>query len=212
MKKKKLGFTLLEMIIVIALVTVILGITSSIFITGNRVFSDSDVKSTLQMEARDIQEELTSVGMQGIGIADIKIDSSNKDDDGLYVDKEYSELKSIINEAKVNLRDTNRELKIIYEVTGYDKNSEYFRNVDGSYTMSTPEVYDIEFYNNTISINSKILSRHVKSLDVIPQGVNDNFADSSSIEFDIVLNQEKAFSNVEYPFKVRVTFRNRRNN
>lgn len=90
-KKKKNGFTLLEMIIVVALTVVIIGIVSSIFITGNRVFTDSDIKSTLQIEGQAIQEKISIIGMQAIGIysvtgnentgeiRDIKINSYDKD-------------------------------------------------------------------------------------------------------------------------------------
>jgi type II secretory pathway pseudopilin PulG len=90
-KKKKKGFTLLEMIIVVALTVVIIGIVSSIFITGNRVFTDSDIKSTLQIQGQVIQEKISSIGMQAGGIKsvignestgeiqNIKINSYDKD-------------------------------------------------------------------------------------------------------------------------------------
>lgn len=64
MKHKKKAFTLLEMIIVLAISGIVLGIVGSIFITGNKVFSDSDVKTTLQMEAKDIQEKLSKICME----------------------------------------------------------------------------------------------------------------------------------------------------
>lgn len=64
MEHKKKAFTLLEMIIVLAISGIVLGIVGSIFITGNKVFSDSDVKTTLQMEAKDIQEKLSEICME----------------------------------------------------------------------------------------------------------------------------------------------------
>lgn len=70
-EKKKSAFTLIEMIIVISLTLIVIAITSSIFITGNRVFSDSDVNTTLQMEGQRIQEEISDIGMQGISIKNI---------------------------------------------------------------------------------------------------------------------------------------------
>ncbi|MGG7202798.1 PilW family protein [Clostridium butyricum] len=71
MKRKKSGFTLIEMTIVLALTVLIIGIASSIFITGNKVFADSDVKTTLQMEAKDIQEKLSDICMQASGAEEI---------------------------------------------------------------------------------------------------------------------------------------------
>ncbi|ETJ19373.1 hypothetical protein Q604_UNBC18523G0001 [human gut metagenome] len=62
--KKKSGFTLLEMIIVLSMTILILGMVTSVFMTGNKVFADSDVKTTLQMEAKGIQEKLSDICME----------------------------------------------------------------------------------------------------------------------------------------------------
>lgn len=67
MKKKKPGFTLMEVMIALALTVTILGIASSMFITGNKVFSDSDSKTTLQIEGQAIQEKISDIGMQASG-------------------------------------------------------------------------------------------------------------------------------------------------
>lgn len=71
LKKKKSGFTLIEMIIVISLTLIVIGVTSSIFITGNRVFSDSDIKTTLQMEGKNIQEKISDIVMQAKSIVKV---------------------------------------------------------------------------------------------------------------------------------------------
>lgn len=175
---KKSGFTLIEMIIVMALSVVVLGILYSIFYTGSKVFSDSDVKSTLQMEARDIQEKLTSIGMQGTGVP--------------------VEPNSHTNEIIIN---------------GYDKDSVYF--TDGSGEISNPKQYDIKFLGTSpqisLYINRNTLATNIKSFSVIPESVDGGFVKASSMEFDIVLHQKKGFSDVDYPFKVKVTFRNKGN-
>lgn len=62
MEKKKPGFTLIEMIIALALIVTILGIAGSMLITGNKVFSDSDIRSTLQIEGQVIQEKISDAG------------------------------------------------------------------------------------------------------------------------------------------------------
>ncbi|TFX95556.1 type II secretion system protein, partial [Escherichia coli] len=64
MNKRRTGFTLIEMIIVLALTVIILGIMGSIFTTGNKIFSDSDVKSTLQIGAQTVQEKISNIAMQ----------------------------------------------------------------------------------------------------------------------------------------------------
>lgn len=84
MKRKRHGFTLLELVIALAITVIIIGIAASMFITGNKVFSDSDVKSTLQIEGQDIQEEISNIGMQGIEViseSPLKIESYIKKDD-----------------------------------------------------------------------------------------------------------------------------------
>ncbi|MBN1039871.1 prepilin-type N-terminal cleavage/methylation domain-containing protein [Clostridium botulinum] len=61
---KKEGFTLTELIIVMALTLVILGMIFQMFNTNNRIMSDVDIKSTLQNEGQVIQEKLSEIGMQ----------------------------------------------------------------------------------------------------------------------------------------------------
>ena len=61
--RKKTGFTLIEMIIVMGMTVLIMGIALSVFMTGNKVFSESDIKTTLQMEAKDIQENISEICM-----------------------------------------------------------------------------------------------------------------------------------------------------
>ncbi|EHJ01419.1 hypothetical protein CDLVIII_4927 [Clostridium sp. DL-VIII] len=195
-KKKKNGFTLMEMIIVLAIIIIVLVITTSIFITGNKVFSESDAKSTLQIEAKDIQEELTKVGIQSVNITDIEIDGIDGNDEGQYVDKEYSELDS----SKING----------IEMQGYDRDSVYSN--DG--TVSNEKYYNIIYEDGELKIvydngEYKILSKHVNSFRIVPQDINKSFAESSSIQFNINLHEEKAFSKVNYPISVKITFRNK---
>ncbi|MBC2455831.1 PilW family protein [Clostridium beijerinckii] len=197
MKKKKSGFTLIEVIIVLVLTVIVLGIICSIFITGNKVFSDSDVKSTLQMEAKNMQEELTQIGIQGISVTDIEINGASRNADGQYVDKKYSEIDS----SKINR----------IEIQGYDKDSVYSN--DG--TVSNEKYYNI-IYNEDGKLklvydngDSKILSENVNSFRIVPQDKNKSFAESSSIEFDIILSEKKSYSNVKYPISINVSFRNR---
>lgn len=84
LKKKKPGFTLVEMTIVVALIVIVLVITSSMFITGNKVFSDSNVKSTLQIEGQAIQEKISDIVMQAksvtyISETEMRVMSYDKD-------------------------------------------------------------------------------------------------------------------------------------
>ncbi len=106
MNKKKAAFTLLEMIITMAITITVLSIAGSMFTTGNKVFSDSDVKSTLQIEGQAIQEKISDIGMQGITIISTNdnsliIQSYVKDDDTpRYFKIQQDGNKLIINKDK----------------------------------------------------------------------------------------------------------------
>lgn len=136
-KIKNAGFTLIEMIVVLTLVVVVVGTTASIFITGNKVFSDSDVKSSLQIEGQRVQEEISNIAMQanyiesvdgddltGI-INDITINSYDKSgnsvnfkiqDDGGKLNINGSEITVHLKEIKIDkdiitAKDNKKELK-----------------------------------------------------------------------------------------------------
>lgn len=128
MNRKAKGFTLLEVIIVMAISAIAMTLIVSIFITGVKIFSNSDVKTTLQMDAKDIQENISDIIMQGSKaeiISDgIKVSQVNegteksieikKNGNELYIDKldlsgnEIANTKSILT---TNLADCNFELK-----------------------------------------------------------------------------------------------------
>ena len=159
-EKKKSAFTLIEMIIVISLTLIVIGITSSIFITGNRVFSDSDVNTTLQIEAQQVQEKISDIGMQGISIENISdgIEFKSYDQDGhkkIYdiifnapelkveeYDIDHYEEKKEIN--KIYIISTNVKSFSVEEKENYIKfNVELFK--DKSFTQ---ELYQINFNIN----------------------------------------------------------------
>lgn len=196
MKMKKPGFTLMEMVIVLAITGIILGVVTSIFITGNRVFSDSDIKTSLQMEARDIQEELTTISIQAVGVNNIRIGSSNKDAGGnLYVNEKYADLES---------KDINE-----IQIQAYNRNSEYSKDASGNENITNLQTHNIVFRDGTLSIGSRVLSRNVQSFNVVPQDENNSFANAYSIEFNMMLHEERGFTNVDYPINLRVNFRNK---
>ena len=68
MINRKSAFTLVEMIIVIAIIGVVMGVVTSIFMRGNRVISDSNIKTDLQIEGQKIQEKITNICMQARNI------------------------------------------------------------------------------------------------------------------------------------------------
>lgn len=117
MNRKKPGITLIELVIAMAITVTVLGIAGSMFTTGNKVFSDSDVKSTLQIEGQAIQEKISDIGMQGIEVVSespLIITSYVKGDD----DKRYFKIMKDNNNLLIykdsNQNFSNGETPIVY--------------------------------------------------------------------------------------------------
>ena len=186
-KKKKPGFTLLEMIIVLALTVIILGIASSMFITGNKVFSNSDVKTTLQMEGQAIQEKISDIGMQATGISQ-PIDpyiwnSETNEIDKILINSYYKTTEAGASyDIKIEKRDSTKTYK------------------DGR------KIYELLIGDTPISSN--VQSVQIDS-SVITAKENNTLKNVNSIEFTIVLRKEKGYDDVEQTIKFRVAFRNK---
>lgn len=94
MKKKNKGFTLLELIIVLAVSAIVMTIITSMFMSGLRIFSNSNVKTTLQMDAKDVQERISNICMQAESIESVS------------GDKETGEITELI----INSYDNNQHI------------------------------------------------------------------------------------------------------
>lgn len=204
--EKKNAFTIIELIIVLSLTVLLLGIVLSIFITGNRIFSYSDVKTTLQMEAMDIQEKITNIGMQGINVekcesneteiqdekyGDLENDSKLVDVDGKYLkSKEWIDITLI-------------------SINAATKDSQYNSNEDSINTKIATIAYNSD--NKILSIDGVVVSS-VDSIRIHPVDIKDKnstIAKTTSIEFNILLSKSQGFSqDVKYPINFTITFRN----
>lgn len=105
MNKKKPAFTLLELIIAMAITITVLVIAGSMFTTGNKVFSDSDVKSTLQLEGQVIQEKISDIGMQGSEVVSASSDEQSGEVDVII--KSYIKSDDIPRYFKIQKSDKN---------------------------------------------------------------------------------------------------------
>jgi hypothetical protein len=76
--RKKSGFTVTELVIVMTLTVVVLGIIWTIFSVSNKIISNVTIKSDLQREGQAIQEQLSNIGMQATGIEPIMGDDGNE--------------------------------------------------------------------------------------------------------------------------------------
>ncbi|PSM58496.1 prepilin-type cleavage/methylation domain-containing protein [Clostridium diolis] len=98
--RKKKGFTVIELIIVVALTVVVLGIVWQMFGVTNKIISDVTIKSDLQREGQSIQEKLINIGMQATEVKEL-----------VYADDASGSIKKI----KINSYDkdgNNRDIEV----------------------------------------------------------------------------------------------------
>ena len=195
MKKKKSGFTLLEMVIVLALAVLVIAIVNFIFLTGSRVFTDTNVKSDLHIEGQNIQQEISNSLMGAVEIEEIQ------KADGEIIDFKKSEddvKKNSIMNTKVEIGYVIITVVEENESGVAEKNNYKFR-VDGN-----------TLYSEKMGIHSeKVLTTNVGKEESTNKPefyikVHDN-----STEFYINLHKEKGQTDKNYPIKVDVLFRNK---
>lgn len=117
-KIKNAGFTLIEMIVVLTLVVVVTGTIASMFITGSKVFSDSDVKSSLQIEGQRVQEKISDIAMQANYIESVDGDDLT----GIINDITINSYDKSGNSVDFKIQDDGGKLTIDgNEITGYLK-------------------------------------------------------------------------------------------
>lgn len=181
MAKKKPGFTLLEVMIALALTVVVLGIANSMFIEGNKVFSDSDVKSTLQIEGQAIQEKISDIGIQATTVQAVTVDNS---------------LTNEINDITINSYDKNGELRP-FTIAKEDSGKTY---------KNGGKIYNLFIGSDLIS--SDVESMKLDSNTITAANTN-TLKNINSIEFTILLRKEKGYSNIQQTIDFIVAFRNK---
>lgn len=202
---KKSGFTLIEMIIVLALIVIILMLAGNIFTTGNRIFFDSDVKSTLQMQAQTIEEKLSEYGMEAVEIASISDEDGNQTTgDAVIIDATYGEL---------NLTDENEWLPIsemtIYRYKEVKTDISVITTTAAviiKYDRANGKLSTIEEFKGEEEFQGEVESVRIKPVDIEnPEGT---FRNTNSIAINITLYGKSRFIERKYPVLITVKFRN----
>lgn len=187
MKKKKSAFTLIEIIIALGVLVIVLGIVNSIFITGNKVFSNSDVNTTLQMERQAIQEQISNIGMQAVEIKSVNGDPSSGKLNNITISS-YDKAGNL-HDFQLEIEDTEKKYKNnrkIYKLT-----------IDGQEISSNIEYFKIDSSIINISAYTDATAKATALKNI------------SSIKFDITLRKENGYSDVRQPIDFGVVFRNK---
>ncbi len=204
--RKKTGFTLIEMIIVMGMTVLIMGIALSVFMTGNKVFSESDIKTTLQMEAKDIQENISEICMNSSKIILCEIDNDNVTEEpynGEIMSNKFISISGDETRDKKWLQVSKLSLESL------TKNSD----VNSYNNITNLENVNISYDENTkiLNIGSKKTVVDVKHFYVQPLNLNDNnnkISNSKGLKFNIILEKNKSGKTIEYTIDFTVTFRN----
>lgn len=204
---KKSAFTLIEMMIVLALTVIIVGLAGSIFTTGNKIFSESDAKSTLQIEAQTIEEDISKLGMEAIGIASIEDEFGNQTTgSGVKIaEEEYGDL----NLTDINGENSENKWLSISEITIYRYKEEGV-NISVSTTPAAIIIYDKNnFKLSTIDgkeFQGKVESVRIKPIDI--ENLNGTLKNTNSIVVSIMLSKKTPYKEIKYPVSITIKFRN----
>lgn len=204
---KKAGFTLIEMIIVLAIIVLILMLAGNIFTTGNRIFSDSDAKSTLQQQAQTIEEDISIAGMEAVGIASINDEFGNQTTgSGVQLTEiPYGEL----NLTDINGGNSENKWLTISEmaIKCYEEDG---KNITVSTTAAVILIYDKD--NKRLStVGGKEFQGEVESVRIKPidiENTDGTFENTNSIVINIMLYKKSGFVERRYPVLITVKFRN----
>ena len=132
MINRKSAFTLVEMIIVIAIIGVVIGVVTSIFMRGNKVISHSNIKTDLQIEGQKIQEKITDICMQATNIEaindeEIEVKSYSGEDDTekiFIIKKENNDKNNLVIKIQNSKSDSGTEMIISSNVSKLEFNIE----------------------------------------------------------------------------------------
>jgi len=190
MKDKNKGFTLIEVIITLAITVIVLGVIYAFSFTNQKMLSSTQINAELQDQGRDIENSFVEIGMQAKSIETV-----NNTDAG--TDNKYKSFES-----------NNNKLKIAGELTikSYDINTYTFK-LNGTV---------LELIKNVAPTSIKTLSKNVKTMEIRPLDINtvsdknnSFFANAPGIEVSIMLYKKQGLSEITYPVSTIVKFRNK---
>lgn len=193
MKNKKKAFTLIELIITLALTSLILGVIYTFFITNTKSLSKIEINSELQNESQIIQNQLLEYGAQAKGIYSLN-GNEVKSNNMLYKDILDSTGKIEVNEIVFEVA----EDKYYFKVDESNKTLYLTKNNEASKVLST----------NVIEFKIRPLDYRMK-FDESSHENKGNLYEANGIEISFILNMKKGYSNVTIPASIIVKFRNK---
>lgn len=168
--RKKKGFTVIELIIVVALTVVVLGIVWQMFGVTNKIISDVTIKSDLQREGQSIQEKLSNIGMQATEVKELvyaddvsgsikKIKINSYDKDGNNRDIEVNLNGEILTIDGQSVSSHVKSINVNPEIIREDdlNNISY---IDFTILLGEKKNYNSEIIENQIKVRTVFRNKH----------------------------------------------------
>lgn len=191
---KKKGFTLLELIITLAITVVVLGVIYLFTLTNNKILTSAEINSSLQEEAEEIQRELFYYGTQSKGLIEVNGKVINNSNDFNYETMLSEEGKLKLEEIKLRVED-------YYYVFICEDRELIFKKYD----LKNKEVKDGEF--------SKSLSKNIEKIELRPidfrMNKEGNFNKTPGIEISMILKEKIGNVEESLPLSIIIKFRNK---
>lgn len=192
MKKKKKGFTLLELIITLSITVIVLGTIFTFFLNTNKTIITSEVNSDLQIEIENIQKEISKYGSESSGIETL-VSSNGITFNPSDTRQQYSSY-GVDSVGKINIKEIAFKVEDdIYKFT---------------YNSSTKVLELVRHLEPATQLSNKVTEFKVRPLDYRSNPAG-NFNTTNGLEISFVLNRKKGYSDVTTPASVIVKFRNK---
>lgn len=204
MKKKSTGFTVIELVITLAITTMIIGVAYTFFFTNNKTLNTTEINSELQYEAENIEKLLLNLGTQAKNIEIVDNIAANDPLNKYSLlpinSVEEKNYKKSINNIVLNYEDTSR-FELTLESNGTLKAS--FNDESG-----TSDIAETILSTNVIDIKIRPLDVRMIVNEGIIKMESTLLSDSPGLEFNITLAKKKGYSDVKYESTILVKFRN----
>lgn len=202
-KEKNRGFTLVEIIIALAIAVMIMAAMYSFFAQSTKTSVSAEVKSELQGEAEKIQTELVRIGTQSKMLHSLSTSAG----DYAAIDFSYDLLTET---ATVNGNNVGKAISVNNIVLEDPNGCGYSFSLNGSELIFSDPT--------TTPATDTVLSKNVKSFKIRPIDINKiedselsntKLGNVSGIQVIIELQKKKGYTNITCPVEVIIKFRNK---
>lgn len=185
MRKKKSGFTLIELMISLGILSIILALVYSFFLSSQKNMSRTQVKSDLQLQAQGILDYVSKKGMQAQSINSITGAAGS-------INLTTSAPDTLV-----------KEIRFLNDTESYSFNLTNFDSENNTYDLN---------YTEQPSASTKKIGQYVKDIkiSIINGDASTNYGNCSALKVTIDLSKKGANNETfDYSVTTNVYFRNR---